>query len=93
MTIRLTTPEAFDAVLENLKRETMYSEEANSPFFKYCVADIREALAKGEDEYYLDVDWHLDSATCKVVMVIGYYKRSDIMTDVEYLKEDENERD
>lgn len=89
MTIRLTTPEAFDAVLEKLKRDPLYSEEANKSFFKYCVPDIREAVAKGEDEYYLDVDWLLNSATCNVEMVIRYHVRSRIPTDVEYLNEEE----
>lgn len=87
MTIRLTTPESFDAVLEKLKRDPLYSEEANAMFFKYCCPDIREAVAKGEDEYYLDVDW--PPSDYGAVEVIRYHKRSDIPTDVEYLNEKE----
>lgn len=88
MTIRLTSVEAFDKVLEKLKLDSMYSEDANAMFFKYCVPDIRQGLADGEDEWYLDVDWLPDRRSYKVVMVIRYHKRSEIQTDVEYLTND-----
>ena len=85
MTIRLTSVEAFEKVLEKLKQDFAYDEEVNVSFFKYCVPSIEEGIAKGDDEWYLDVDWLPDSATYKVVMVLRYHKRSDIMTDEEYL--------
>lgn len=93
MTIRLTSPEAFDKVLENLRQKPLYDEKVNAPFFKYCVPDIREWLEKGDDEYYLDVDWLPDSRINKTVMVIRYFKRSGIPSDVEYIKEEENDRE
>lgn len=91
MTIRLTSIEAFEKVLEKLKRDFMYDEEVNAMFFKYCVDGIKEGLSAGDDEWYLDVDWLPDSASCKVVMVIRYHKRSEIMTDEEYANEKQDE--
>lgn len=85
MTIRLTSVETFEKVLEELKQGLFYDEPINASFFKYCVPRIKEGIAKGDDEWYLDVDWLPDSATCKVVMVLRCHKRSDIMTDEEYL--------
>ena len=87
MTIRLTSAAAFEKVLEKLQQCWGYNEETNAPFFKYCVEDIKKGVAAGNDEYYLDVDWLPDSVTCKVVMVIRYHKRSEIMTDEEYLNQ------
>ncbi len=91
MTIRLTSPEAFDKVLEKLKQDPMYSDEVNGMFMKYAIPSIRDELAKGGDEWYLDIDWLHDSRVGKVAMVIRYHKRSDIQTDEEYLTEKENE--
>ncbi len=85
MTIRLTSVLAFEKVLEKLKQDRAYDEATNASFLKYCVPDIKEGVAKGDDEWYLDVDWLPDSATCKVVIVLRYHKHSDIMTDEEYL--------
>ncbi|MDE7464990.1 MAG: hypothetical protein K2M59_03825 [Muribaculaceae bacterium] len=92
MTIRLTSVEAFEKVLEKLKQAPTYDEKANEPFIKYCVPNIKEEIAKGDDEWYLDVDWFPDSATCKVVMVLRYHKRSDIMTDEKYLTDKLNDK-
>ena len=92
MTIRLTSVETFEKVLEKLKQDFIYDEPTNAPFFKYCVPIIKEEIAQGDDEWYLDVDWIPDSATCKVVMVLRYHKRSDIMTDEEYLTDKLNDK-
>lgn len=92
MTIRLTSPETFDKVLEKLKQDPLYDEEVNAMYFKYCVDGIREGLTKGGDEWYLDIDWLHDSRVGKVAMVIRYHKRSDIPTDEEYLTEEENKK-
>lgn len=89
MTIRLTSVENFLKVLEKLKQDTMYNEGYNAMFFKYCVPTIKEGLRAGTDEWYLDVDWLPDSASCKVVMELRYHKRSEIPTDIEYLTEGE----
>lgn len=93
MTIRLTSPGAFDKVLEKLKKDPMYDEEINAPFFKYCVDDIREGVARGYDEWYLDIAWRLKSTDYKIALVIRYYKRSHVQTDEEYLNENENEEE
>lgn len=85
MTIRLTSVEAFDKVLEKLKHDSQFNEEVNKPFLKYSVPDIKEGLANGDDEWYLDVDWLPDSESYKVVMVLRFHKRSEIPTDIEYL--------
>lgn len=92
MTIRLTSVETFEKVLEKLKQDFAYDEEANAPFFKYCVPDIKEGIAKGDDEWYLDVDWLPNRTSCKVVLSFCYHKLSDIMTDIEYLTADELEK-
>ncbi len=92
MTIRLTSIEAFDMVLEKLKQDRRYNEETNLAFTKYCIPFIKEGLAKGDDEWYLDVDWMVDQYDGKVEMVIRYYMRSAIQTDEEYLTEKEEEK-
>lgn len=92
MTIRLTSVDAFEKVLERLKQDQMYDEKANEPFIKFCVPTIKEGLQDGTDEWYLDVDWLPDRASCKIVMVIRYHKRSDMPTDIEYLTEKESEK-
>lgn len=88
MTIRLTTPELLNKVLDKLKQDPLYSEEANASFFKYCCDDIREGMANGTDEWYLDVDWLYDRRVGKIALIIRYHKRSDITTDKEYLNDD-----
>ena len=92
MTIRLTSVEAFEKVLERLKHRPEYGEEANEPFIKYCVPAIKEGLQDGADEWYLDVDWLPDRALCKIVMILRYHKRSDMLTDIEYLTKEESEK-
>lgn len=89
MTIRLTSVENFLKVLEKLKQDPMYDEGTNAMFFKYGVPRIKEGLQEGSDEWYLGVDWLPDSASCKIVMILRYYRRSDIQTDFEYLTEEE----
>lgn len=91
MTIRLTTVDAFEKVLEKLKQDPMYGKEINKLFFKYCVPDIKAGLQDGTDEWYLDVDWVPDTSAYRVVMTIRYHKRSEIMTDTEYLTTKESE--
>lgn len=89
MTIRLTSVEAFEKVLEKLEQAPTYDENANEPFIKYCVPTIKEGLQDGTDEWYLDVDWFPDSASYKIVMVLRYHKRSDMPTDIEYLTQED----
>lgn len=90
MTIRLTSPEAFDRVLEKLKENEFWDEEYNEWFFKYdAVGEVKKEMAKGE-EIYLDAEWIQDPRGKKIiVLAIRYHKRSDIMTDEEYLKEED----
>ena len=92
MTIRLTSVETFEKVLEKLKQRPDYDEEVNELFIKYCVPTIKEGLQDGTDEWYLDVDWLPDRASCKIVMVLRYHKRSDIPIDIEYLTKEELEK-
>ena len=87
MTIRLTSVDAFEKVLEKLKHRPEYDEKANEPFIKYCVPTIKEGLQDGTDEWYLDIDWLPDRESYKIVMVLRYHKRSDMPTDIEYLTE------
>ncbi|MBD5226446.1 MAG: hypothetical protein HDS67_00075 [Bacteroidales bacterium] len=92
MTIRLTSVETFDKVLAKLKHRPEYHECVNEPFIKYCVPTIREGLQYDNDEWYLDVDWLSDRDSYKIVMVLRYHKRSDMLTDIEYLAEEELEK-
>lgn len=92
MTIRLTSVEAFEKVLEKLKQDPLYSEEVNGPFYKYCVEIIKDGLLAGEDEWYLDVKWLPDNRSIRgVAMEIRHFSRSEITTDEEYLKEKVND--
>ena len=92
MTIRLTSVDAFEKVLEKLKHKPDYGEEVNEPFIKYCVPTIREGLQNGTDEWYLDIDWVPDRESYKIVMVLRYHKRSDMPTDIEYLTKEKLEK-
>ena len=92
MTIRLTSVGTFDKVLEKLKHRPDYDEEATEPFIKYCVPTIREGLQDGNDEWYLDVDYLPDRESCAIIMVLRYHRRSDMLTDIEYLTEEELEK-
>ena len=85
MTIRLTTPDCFDKVLDKLKQDPLYCEESNATFLKYCCDDIRQGLTRGDDEWYLEIDWSYDQRVGKPALMIRYYKRSGILTDEEYL--------
>lgn len=87
MTIRLTSIEAFERVLERLKQHDFYDEETNASFFKYCVDTIKEGLLAADDEWYLDVDYIHINEYPYVVMAIRYHRRSEIPTDEETLTE------
>lgn len=84
MLIRLTSVEAFDKVLQILTQDPSFDKEINATFFRYCVDSIKNGIAKGDDEYYLSVEWTA-SACDKLIMQIQPCRRSGVMTDVEYL--------
>lgn len=53
------------------------------------MGEVKKEMANGED-MYLDAEWIQDPRGKKIiVLAIRYHKRSDIMTDEEYLKEED----
>lgn len=84
MIIRLTSIESFEQVLEKLKKDPFYDDQTNTTFFKYCVNEIKEGLLKGDDEWYLNIEWKTEPG--KIVLLIRYYRRSEILTDKEYIE-------
>ena len=89
MTIRLTTPDSLDRLIEALKKGPFYDEETVAMFLKYCIAAIKEAMAAGE-EVYLTADIRFVHSTGKIAEIWRYYKRSDITTDEEWLASGQN---
>lgn len=91
MTIRLTSPEVFDRVLEKLKQEyaDLWDDDPCNTSLKYCAQTIKEGISKGDDEWYLDVEILPNLHNSKSLSVaLRYYKRSEIPTDKEYLNEE-----
>ncbi|MBD5219489.1 MAG: hypothetical protein HDS72_04495 [Bacteroidales bacterium] len=83
MTIRLTSVQAFDKVLEKLRQDPFYIEKLNAAFFRFSYSVIKNGLNTGSDEWFLDIERH-------PYMVLRYHKRSEILTDQEYLTQNQN---
>lgn len=81
MIIRLTSVEAFERVLEKLYRLPFQEKEYISTFIKYSSDNIKDGITSGNDEYYLNVEWYPEG------IILQYFQRSSIMTDIEYLNE------
>lgn len=84
MTIRLTSVIAFEKVLEKLKQKYPTCKKDCESFFKYTVDTIKHGIESHEDEWYLDVEW----SNANYMILLRYHKRSDYLTDEEYLKEE-----
>lgn len=89
MTIRLTSVESFEKVLERLKQFPMYDEETFSTFLKYAVPRIRKGLESGANEWFLNLDWlpiPENSRYGRYGAVITYHTTSYMISDVDFLK-------
>lgn len=92
MLIRLTTPEAFDQLIEHLEKEhhlewpELHTAETYRDWF---IRNTKKAMKK--DTVFLDVDWRYDADRGRLVCRVGRILLSEITTDEDYIKDDENE--
>lgn len=91
MLIRLTTPEAFDRLIEylekkwNLEWPELHTTETYRDWF---IRNTKKAMKK--DTVFLNVDWGYDADKGHLVCRVGRILLSEITTDEDYIKDDEN---
>lgn len=92
MTIRLTTPEAFDRLIDHLEKERNL---VWSCFRDYLIETVKKRMKN--ETVLLEVDWVCNPRTKRVEATASYSVLSEIETDEEYLKQqlsaDGQERD
>lgn len=92
MLILLTTPGAFDGLIEHLEKECnlewpeLHTAETYRDWF---IRNTKKAMKK--DTVFLDVDWRYDADRGRLVCRVGRILLSEITTDEDYIKDDENE--
>lgn len=92
MPIRLTTPEAFDRLIEHLEKECnlewpeLHTTEAYRDWF---IRETKKAMKT--DTVFLNVDWRYDAYRGCVTCSVSRILLSEITTDENYLKDNENE--
>lgn len=92
MLIRLTTPRAFDRLIEYLEKEghlewpELHTTESYRDWF---IHNTKKAMKK--DTVFLNVDWGYDADKGRLVCRVGRIMLSEITTDEDYLKDNENE--
>lgn len=91
MLIRLTTPEKFDALIDYLERErhlvwpNLNTEETYRDWF---IKKVKEEMKS--DTVFLNVDWDYNYQEMRIEASAGRIRLSEITTDEEYLKEEED---
>lgn len=91
MLIRLTTSKAFDQLIEHLEKEChlewpeLHTTETYRDWF---IRNTKKAMKK--DTVFLDVDWRYDAARGRLVCRVGRILLSEITTDEDYIKDNEN---
>ena len=96
MLIRLTTPEAFDRLVDYLERERglVWPEvlkDGKNTFPAWFREFAKVAIKK--DTVFVDVTFDYDCEKRRMVSHMTYMTMSDIDTDEQYLKEHENENE
>lgn len=91
MQLRLTSPEAFDCLIDYLEKE----RNLVWPCFRdHFIEAIKKRIKN--DTVLLEVDWTYNARTNRVEAIARYSALSEILTDEEYLKQqlsaDEQER-
>lgn len=94
MLIRLTTPKAFDQLIEYLEKERhlewpeLHTTETYRDWF---IRETKKAMKK--DTVFLNLDWRYGADSRRVTCSAGRILLSEITTDEDYLKDNENEND
>lgn len=92
MLIRLTTPGAFNQLIEHLEKERhlewpeLHTTETYRDWF---IRETKKAMKK--DTVFLNVDWEYDADRGCLVCSVGRILLSEITTDEDYIKDNENE--
>lgn len=96
MLIRLTTPEAFDKLVEYLEKERHlqwpdihFSDGSN--YRSYFIGQIKEEMKK--DTVLVEVDWCYSPEKRDIVADMRKILYSEIDTDMEYLEGDPHRND
>lgn len=94
MLIRLTSPEAFDRLIDLLEKKRhlewpdLKTKESYRDWF------IRKTRKEMEtDTVFLDVEWEYDHEKGAITARAGAMRLSEMCTDEEYLKDDNDETD
>lgn len=89
MILRLTTPEAFDRLIDYLEKERdLVWPEWNGykQTYRYCFMEtVKEAMAN--DTVFLNVDWAYNDQTNRVEAKAYYSFYSEMQTEEEYMAE------
>ncbi len=91
MTIRLTTPEAFDRLIDFLEKERDLVFPDMFRGFKKTYRDYFIELVKEQmaiDTVFLHIDWKYNAQTNRVEASAYYSGYSEVQTDEEYLSEE-----
>lgn len=94
MLIRLTTPKAFDRLIEHLEKEQhlewpeLHTTETYRDWF---IRNTKKAIKK--DTVFLNLDWRYDADRQRITCSAGRIQLSEITTDEDYIKDNNNGND
>lgn len=91
MLIRLTTPGAFDRLIEHLEKECHLEWpelQTTETYRDWFIRETKKAMKK--DSVFLNVDWEYDADRGCVTCSVGRMLLSEITTDEDYIKDNEN---
>lgn len=95
MQIRLTTPEAFDRLIDFLEKERdlVWSEWSgfSKTYRDVIIESVKKNMAK--DTVLLNVEWEYNAQTNRLESKAYYTTFSEIATDEEYLNEELKEKE
>lgn len=94
MLIRLTTPKAFDRLIEHLEKECHLEWpelQTTETYRDWFIRNTKKAMKK--DTVFLNVDWRYDADRQRVKCSIGRMLLSEITTDEDYIKDNDNGND
>lgn len=92
MLIRLTTPQAFDRLIDYLEKERHLEWPDIKTVETYRDWFIRKTKKEMKtDTVFLNVNWEYDADKRCIVCSAGIMLLSEITTDEDYLKDDANE--
>lgn len=88
MIIRLTTPEAFDRLIDFLERERYLTwpkiKDCEDSFRDWFIAKAKKAMES--EQVFLEVRWEYNPRTYRIEATAHYMALSEIDTDENFLK-------